>query len=339
MNRQDADWMGHALKLARQAAECGEVPVGAVLVANGERIGEGSNASIGDCDPTAHAEIKAIRQAARRQGNYRLPGTTLYVSLEPCAMCAGAIVQARIPRVVFASDDLRAGAAGSVFDILCCDRLNHRPTVERGLLRDESAALLRDFFRERRGDKGPADANAEPPPDEAELQTLAETLGRLCRNAGYSVAVAESCTGGMLAEVITRVPGSSDWFERGFVSYSNAAKREMLQVPADTLRQHGAVSEATALRMAQGALAHSHARLAAAITGIAGPAGGTPEKPVGTVCCAWVDAVTQHHHSVCAHYPGGRQQVRRQACRQALRGLMGLLPACSKQDVDGVSER
>ena len=142
--------MRRALALAAAAAEAGEVPVGAVLVRDGEVRGEGANRPIGACDPSAHAEVVALRAAAAAVRNYRLPGTTLYVTLEPCAMCAGAIVHARVGRVVYAAVDPRAGAAGSVFDVLTGRKLNHHPACEGGLLAEESSALLRGFFRERR---------------------------------------------------------------------------------------------------------------------------------------------------------------------------------------------
>ena len=139
------------LTLARQAAECGEVPVGAVLVdARGEVLAEGANAVIALNDPTAHAEVVALRAAAERVGNYRLPDSTLYVTLEPCAMCAGALVHARVKRVVFAVEDPKAGACGSVLNVARHDALNHRVEIERGLLEDEAAALLRTFFALRR---------------------------------------------------------------------------------------------------------------------------------------------------------------------------------------------
>ena len=147
----DTAFMQRALQLARRAQEQGEVPVGAVLVAEAAIIGEGWNRPIGSQDPTAHAEIVALRAASAARGNYRLPGTTLYVTLEPCPMCAGAIVHARIERVVFAAADPRSGAAGSVFDLLPSDaRFNHRTECEGGLLGEQSAALLRAFFRSRR---------------------------------------------------------------------------------------------------------------------------------------------------------------------------------------------
>ena len=143
--------MRHALALARQAQAQGEVPVGAVVVADGEIIGEGWNRPIGSSDPTAHAEIVALRAAAAAIGNYRLPGSTLYVTLEPCPMCAGAIVHARVQRVVFAANDPRAGAAGSMFDLLPSDaRFNHHTCCEGGVLAEESSTMLKTFFRQRR---------------------------------------------------------------------------------------------------------------------------------------------------------------------------------------------
>jgi tRNA(adenine34) deaminase len=142
--------MGCALGLARQAAEQGEVPVGAVLVLNGAAVGEGWNRPIAEHDPTAHAEIVALRVAARNLGNYRLPGATLYVTLEPCVMCAGAIIHARVERIVFGAYDPKSGAAGSVFEILGTDRLNHHVEVQGGVLADECSRLLHLFFEDRR---------------------------------------------------------------------------------------------------------------------------------------------------------------------------------------------
>lgn len=150
-NDRDKFWMQHALTLARSAGEMEEVPVGAVLInEQDEIVGEGFNQPIGLHDPTAHAEIQALRQAALKMQNYRLPGTTLYVTLEPCPMCAGALVHARIERIVIATADPRTGSAGSVFNLLETDVLNHRVRVESGLLADESAALLKAFFSARR---------------------------------------------------------------------------------------------------------------------------------------------------------------------------------------------
>jgi tRNA(adenine34) deaminase len=147
----DEVFMRRALELAQRAEAAGEVPVGAVIVADGEIIGEGWNQPIGSHDPTAHAEIVALRAAAAAMRNYRLPGTTLYVTLEPCAMCAGAIVHARVDRVVFATIDPRSGAAGSAFDLLPSDeRFNHHTSCEGGVMADASAAMLRGFFRARR---------------------------------------------------------------------------------------------------------------------------------------------------------------------------------------------
>ncbi|MDH3895036.1 MAG: tRNA adenosine(34) deaminase TadA [Chromatiales bacterium] len=146
----DVRFMRRALQLARAAEAEGEVPVGAVLVKDGEIVAEGFNQPISSCDPTAHAEIVALRGAAASVENYRLPGTTLYVTLEPCPMCAGAMVHARVGRLVFAAADPRTGSAGSVFDLVRSEELNHRLEVESGVLADESAALLTTFFRARR---------------------------------------------------------------------------------------------------------------------------------------------------------------------------------------------
>jgi len=147
----DERWMRRALELAAHARDaCGEVPVGAVLVTAGEAIGEGWNHNISLNDPSAHAEILALRAAGQKLGNYRFPGSTLYATLEPCAMCAMALVHARVARVVYAAADPKTGAAGSVFDTLVSDRHNHRIAVDSGLFAAESAALLREFFRNRR---------------------------------------------------------------------------------------------------------------------------------------------------------------------------------------------
>lgn len=147
----DHRFMQRAIQLARQAEAHGEVPVGAVLVRDGEIVGEGWNQPIGACDPSAHAEIMALRDAGQRLENYRLTDSTLYVTLEPCPMCAGAIVHARVGRVVFAARDPRGGAAGSMFDLLPSDeRFNHLTACEGGLLAAEAGEMLRDFFRARR---------------------------------------------------------------------------------------------------------------------------------------------------------------------------------------------
>lgn len=142
--------MREALHLAGQAAAGSEVPVGAVVVAEGEIIGRGFNAPISTRDPTAHAEIRALREAATAVGNYRLSGATLYVTLEPCVMCAGAMIHARLSRVVFGAPDPKTGACGSVVDIFAEERLNHHAEVEGGVLADECGALLRSFFQSRR---------------------------------------------------------------------------------------------------------------------------------------------------------------------------------------------
>lgn len=150
MNDQDHIWMEQTLKLAQQAAAEGEVPVGAVVVINGEAIGTGHNRSISLCDPTAHAEILALREAAKRIANYRIVDSTLYVTLEPCPMCAGAIVHARIKRLVFGASDPRAGACGSVYNLVQSSHLNHQVQITAGVLSESCGELLRDFFRARR---------------------------------------------------------------------------------------------------------------------------------------------------------------------------------------------
>ncbi len=143
-------FMRVALELAGAAARAGEVPVGAVVVKDGEVIGRGSNRPIGARDPTAHAEIVALREAAQRLGNYRLPGCELYVTLEPCAMCVGAMMHARLARVVFGASDPKTGACGSVVDLPAVEGLNHHARFEGGVLAQECGAVLRDFFAERR---------------------------------------------------------------------------------------------------------------------------------------------------------------------------------------------
>jgi tRNA(adenine34) deaminase len=146
----DVDWMSRALALAREAAAAGEVPVGALIVRDGDLLAEGHNRTVTDADPTTHAEVVAIRRAAAAIGDWRLVGCTLYVTLEPCAMCAGAIVLARIPRVVFGALDPKAGMVESLGHLLQDHRLNHRGEVTGGVLADESGELLRTFFRGRR---------------------------------------------------------------------------------------------------------------------------------------------------------------------------------------------
>src|SRR5208282_6825013 len=146
----DQEAMGAALAEARLAGEAGEVPIGAVVVHEGAIVARGQNRVLRDVDPTAHAEIVALRAAAAAIGNYRLAGCTLYVTLEPCAMCAGAMIHARVDGLVFAAADPKAGAAGSVLSIINHPQLNHQMEVTKGILADECGELLRNFFRERR---------------------------------------------------------------------------------------------------------------------------------------------------------------------------------------------
>ena len=157
-----------------------------------------------------------------------------------------------------------------------------------------------------------------------ELETLARAVSQELKRQGLMLVTAESCIGGWVAQMITSVAGSSEWFERGFVAYTNLAKREMLGVKTTILSRYGAVSEQTARAMAESALTHSHAQVAIAITGIAGPSGGTPEKPVGTVCFAWAakkrDTISRKHV-----FSGDREAVRRQAVVAALQGLLNYL--------------
>lgn len=150
----DERFMRQALGLAERAGMAGEVPVGAVVVRDGALLGEGWNRPISSGDPTWHAEMEALRHAAARAQNYRLPETTLYVTLEPCAMCAGAIVLARVERVIFAARDLRFGAVRSKFRLADSELLNHRARVEEGLLAAEAGGMLTEFFRKRRLDSG-----------------------------------------------------------------------------------------------------------------------------------------------------------------------------------------
>jgi nicotinamide-nucleotide amidase len=156
-----------------------------------------------------------------------------------------------------------------------------------------------------------------------DLLKLSVQLGSALKSRNWMLAMAESCTGGWVAECVTAVAGSSAWFDRGFVTYSNAAKQEMLGVHNLTLKTHGAVSEHTALEMALGALKHSHASVAGAITGIAGPDGGTIEKPVGMVCFAWATSAG-HSESMTMRFSGNREQVRIQSVKTALEGLLQL---------------
>jgi len=150
MNDIDLKWMQYALTLAQKAKAEGEVPVGAVLIKDNNLIGEGYNCPILTHDPTAHAEIQAIRMATKQVKNYRLNNTTLYITLEPCAMCAGSIIQARITRVVFGAKDPKAGAVESIFNVLQNNKLNHTCEITSGILADECSQILTSFFRERR---------------------------------------------------------------------------------------------------------------------------------------------------------------------------------------------
>lgn len=149
----DEDYMREALLLGRQAWEAGEVPVGALVVKDGEIVGRGFNVPITSSDPTAHAEVRALRDAAANLGNYRLPGCTLYVTIEPCVMCAGAIMHARIARVVYGAADAKTGACGSVVDLFAEARLNHHAEVTSGVLESDCSRLMSDFFAERRRKK------------------------------------------------------------------------------------------------------------------------------------------------------------------------------------------
>jgi tRNA(adenine34) deaminase len=152
LTEKDTEFMQIALDEARTAAAAGEVPVGAVLVRDSDStvVARGANRTIRDCDPTAHAEIVVLREASRAIGNYRLGGTTLYVTIEPCCMCAGAIIQARVPRVVYGCDDIKGGAVRSCFEVLSHPKLNHQVEVAAGVLASECAAVIQSFFAERR---------------------------------------------------------------------------------------------------------------------------------------------------------------------------------------------
>ena len=147
---EDVTYMRRALQLAQMAADVGEVPVGAVVVRQGHIIGEGYNRCIAAHDPTAHAEIQAMRAAAKQQGNYRLPGCTLYVTLEPCTMCWGAMIHARVDRLVYGATEPRAGVVDSAIELSKADFYNHTIAIDKGVLLDECATLLRDFFAQKR---------------------------------------------------------------------------------------------------------------------------------------------------------------------------------------------
>ena len=153
MLASDEEFMRQAIALAIQAGQAGEVPVGAIVVKDGMVIGRGFNAPIGRNDPSAHAEIQALREAAQHLNNYRLVDCTLYVTLEPCAMCSGAIQHARIARLVYGASDPKTGCCGSVVNLMAEEKLNHHCTLSSGILADECGTLLSDFFRQRRQEK------------------------------------------------------------------------------------------------------------------------------------------------------------------------------------------
>ena len=161
--------------------------------------------------------------------------------------------------------------------------------------------------------------------DTGQFDALAAAVGALLKAKGEQLVAAESCTGGLVAGAVTAVPGSSDWFDRGFVTYSNEAKREMLCVSAQTLEAHGAVSEAVAREMALGALAASRGTVSVSVTGIAGPGGATPGKPVGSVCFAWARSGEAMPRSETRRFSGDRDEVRRQSVQRALEGVAELL--------------
>ena len=163
---QDSKWMSYAIDLAKQAGNSGEVPVGAVVVQNGVVIGQGSNAPICKHDPTAHAELMALRDAAKTIGNYRLENCTLYVTLEPCTMCAGAILNSRISRLVYGASEPKTGAAGSVHNVFDIAAINHQTKVEGGLMADASSVLLQQFFKSKRNNPNPLREDALRPQDE-----------------------------------------------------------------------------------------------------------------------------------------------------------------------------
>ncbi len=146
----DEEWMQHAFQLAKKSEEHDEVPVGAIIVYQNEIIGEGWNQPILSHDPTAHAEIMALKNAGEKIGNYRLPESTMYVTLEPCVMCAGAIVHARIAKLVYAVDDEKTGACGSVYNLVQAEESNHHVEVEKGILERQCQTLIQDFFKEKR---------------------------------------------------------------------------------------------------------------------------------------------------------------------------------------------
>jgi len=164
--------------------------------------------------------------------------------------------------------------------------------------------------------------------NDTQLYQLAERVGQALKAKGLMMATAESCTGGWIAQAVTAVPGSSEWFERGFVTYTYISKREMLGVKPETLEMHGAVSEQTVREMTEGALAHSHAQVAVSVSGTAGPTGGTPQKPVGTVCFGWGAKDAPARTSI-IRFDGDREAVRRQAVAYALERILALAAAAA----------
>ena len=148
--KSDEEWMQHAFQLAKKSETLDEVPVGAIVVCKNKIIGEGWNQPISSHNPTAHAEIIALKDAGEKIGNYRLPESTMYVTLEPCVMCAGAIVHARVAKLVYAIEDEKTGGCGSVFNITKAEKLNHRVRIEKGVLEKECRALIQNFFKEKR---------------------------------------------------------------------------------------------------------------------------------------------------------------------------------------------
>lgn len=322
-------WMLRAIELAKYAEAQGDVPVGAVLVVADECVAEAWNSCILTNDVTAHAEIVALRIAGEKLKNYRLSDVSLYVTLEPCVMCAGALLHARIGRLIYGASDAQVGAAGSAFDLLTNDRFNHQVEVTAGVLAEECSALLKTFFQQSRERQRATKQQSVSVPTLAvgEYHAWPDILRRLTQvllDNNEMMVTAESCSGGNLSAMLTCLPNSSSWFERSYVTYSNDAKRECLGVSADLLNTFGAVSVETALAMAEGALANSHAQLSVAVTGIAGPAGASADKPLGTVCFAWVHE-DGRQHTLITQFRGARNHVRQQACIVALQGCLDLL--------------
>ena len=215
MQHDDTHWMRLALVQAQQAAAAGEVPVGAVVVKDGRCIATGHNASITQHDPTAHAEIVALREAAGVLGNYRLDGCTLYVTLEPCAMCSGAMLHARLDRVVFGAADPRTGVAGSVLDVFAQPQLNHQTQVSAGVLAQACGQVLKDFFKPRRQNPSPLREDALRTPESAWeglpcLPGTAQTVQSLPELAGLRLHYTDTQPQGP-AQATLWVHGPQDW--------------------------------------------------------------------------------------------------------------------------------